>query len=37
MIGVSITGALFMLFYQRSETLWPAILAHYLVDFYFLA
>jgi uncharacterized protein len=36
-IGVSITGALFMLFYQRSATLWPVILAHYLVDLYFLA
>jgi membrane protease YdiL (CAAX protease family) len=37
MIGVSITGALFMLFYQRSGALWPLVLAHYLVDLYFLA
>ena len=37
MIGVSITGALFMLFSQRSGALWPVILAHYLVDLYFLA
>lgn len=35
MIGVSITGALFMLFYQRSGVLWPVVLAHYLVDLYF--
>ena len=37
MIGVSITGALFMLFYRRSGALWPVMLAHYLVDLYFLA
>jgi uncharacterized protein len=37
MIGVSITGALFMLFYQRSGILWPVILAHYIVDLYFVA
>jgi hypothetical protein len=36
-IGVSMTGALFMLFYQRSVALWPVILAHYFVDLYFFA
>jgi membrane protease YdiL (CAAX protease family) len=35
MISVSIVGALFMLFYQRSGALWPVVLAHYLVDLYF--
>jgi len=35
MIGVSVAGALFMLFYQRSGALWPVMLAHYLVDLYF--
>lgn len=35
MINAAILGALFMLFYQRSGALWPAVLAHYLVDFYF--
>lgn len=33
----SITGALFMRFYQRCGALWPVILAHYLVDLYFFA
>jgi CAAX protease family protein len=37
MIGVSITGGLFMLFYRRSGALWPVVLAHYLVDLYFIA
>jgi uncharacterized protein len=31
----AITGAALMLFYQRSGALWPAVLAHYLVDLYF--
>jgi membrane protease YdiL (CAAX protease family) len=35
MIYVSILGALYMLFYQRSGVLWPVVLAHYLVDLYF--
>jgi membrane protease YdiL (CAAX protease family) len=34
-IEVSITGALFMLFYRRSGALWPVVLAHYLTDLYF--
>lgn len=35
MIGASISGALLMLFYQRSGALWLVMLAHYLVDLYF--
>jgi membrane protease YdiL (CAAX protease family) len=35
MISASITGALFVLFYQRSGALWPVVLAHYFVDLYF--
>jgi membrane protease YdiL (CAAX protease family) len=34
-INAAILGALFMMFYRRSGVLWPAVLAHYLVDFHF--
>jgi CAAX protease family protein len=34
-IGNTIVGAFFMLFYRRSGALWPVVLAHYLTDLYF--
>jgi uncharacterized protein len=34
-IGNTIVGVLFMLFYRRSGALWPVVLAHYLTDLYF--
>jgi membrane protease YdiL (CAAX protease family) len=35
LINASVLGALFMVIYRRSGALWPAVLAHYLVDVYF--
>jgi membrane protease YdiL (CAAX protease family) len=32
MVEVAMIGILLMLFFQRSGALWPAVLAHYLID-----
>lgn len=36
-IDAAVLGALFMFCYQQSGVLWPVVLAHYLIDFYFFA
>jgi membrane protease YdiL (CAAX protease family) len=34
MILVAVAGAFLMLLYRRAGALWPAVLAHYLMDFW---
>jgi uncharacterized protein len=36
-LAAILTGALFMLFYQRSGSLWPVVLSHYLADIPYFA